>query len=25
VEAAVAVAIEAPYPDPSEVDKHVYP
>jgi TPP-dependent pyruvate/acetoin dehydrogenase alpha subunit len=25
VEAAVAVALEAPFPDPSEVDQHVYP
>jgi pyruvate dehydrogenase E1 component alpha subunit len=25
VEAAVAVALEAPFPDPGEVDQHVYP
>jgi pyruvate dehydrogenase E1 component alpha subunit len=25
VEAAVAAALEAPFPDPDEVDKHVYP
>jgi pyruvate dehydrogenase E1 component alpha subunit len=25
VEAAVAAALEAPYPDPDEVDQHVYP